>query len=433
MIKKKKGARGRRAPPKKSEPCRKAAAVLQKSPHRLDSRAKTGYPKRDLQKSGNQKVGEQSTLETILSLCGIRKQFDGVEVLKGIDLDVRKGEFLTFLGPSGCGKTTTLRIIAGLEAPDAGRVLLNGEDVTDLPPNKRNVNTIFQNYALFPHMNVAANIAYPLKLQHRKKPDIQACVADLLDLVQLSEFGGRRPDELSGGQRQRVAIARALAAGGDVLLLDEPLGALDLQLRRQMQRELKALQKRLGRTFLYITHDQEEAINMSDRIAVLHEGRLEQLGTPQEIYDRPKTRFVAGFIGQANLFSAEEAGAFEDGVVRLALDGGVGEALAHDGAHELHACEQVSFCVRSEHIKISETPVPGFSIAATVRDYSYLGGMLRIVLALSDGREILCANRPDGSVLSAGGRVWVFWDPKNAVFLDRPDGAPEIPRKGARA
>ena len=160
-------------------------------------------------------------METILSLCGIRKQFDGVEVLKGIDLDVRKGEFLTFLGPSGCGKTTTLRIIAGLEAPDTGRVLLNGADVTDLPPNKRNVNTIFQNYALFPHMNVAANIAYPLKLQHRKKPDIQACVADLLDLVQLSGFGGRRPDELSGGQRQRVAIARALAAGGDVLLLDE--------------------------------------------------------------------------------------------------------------------------------------------------------------------------------------------------------------------
>ena len=225
--------------------------------------------------------------ETILELQNIAKHFGDTDVLNGISISIGKGEFITLLGPSGCGKTTTLRIIAGLETPDEGRVILNGQDVTDSEPNKRDVNTVFQNYALFPHMTVAANIGYSLKLKKRPKDEIKKAVDDALALVQLSGYGKRMPAELSGGQRQRVAIARAVVNRPSVLLLDEPLGALDLQLRRQMQLELKALQKQLGITFIYITHDQEEALNMSDRIAVMKDGRFEQLGTPAEVYDSP--------------------------------------------------------------------------------------------------------------------------------------------------
>jgi len=232
--------------------------------------------------------------DIILELSQIEKSFGDVRVLNGIDLSVRKGEFITLLGPSGCGKTTTLRIIAGLETPDSGRVFLAGKDVTDLEPNKRNVNTVFQNYALFPHMNVESNIAYSLKLKKVDKQTIAKTVKEALELVQLSGYEKRMPDELSGGQRQRVAIARAIVNQPAVLLLDEPLGALDLQLRHQMQIELKRLQKRLGVTFIYITHDQEEALNMSDRIAVMRDGKFEQIGTPAQVYDNPRTSYVWG-------------------------------------------------------------------------------------------------------------------------------------------
>ena len=212
--------------------------------------------------------------DVILQLDGIAKRFDETDALRGISLDVERGEFITFLGPSGCGKTTMLRIISGLEHPDRGRVILQGQDVTDTEPNQRNVHTVFQNYALFPHMNVAANIGYSLKLQGVKKQEIRERVEAMLELVQLPGFAKRTPQKLSGGQRQRVAIARALIDNPDLLLLDEPLGALDLQLRRQMQTELKRLQKRLGITFLYITHDQEEAMDMSDRIVVIERGNI---------------------------------------------------------------------------------------------------------------------------------------------------------------
>jgi spermidine/putrescine transport system ATP-binding protein len=249
-------------------------------------------------------MGERMKDDVILRLDHIEKSFGDVKVLKDIDLDVKQGEFITLLGSSGCGKTTTLRIIAGLEIPDKGHVLLEGRDVTFDEPNKRNVNTVFQNYALFPHMDVKANIGYSLKLKHIDKSTISKTVEEALELVQLKGFEKRMPNELSGGQRQRVAIARALVNKPKVLLLDEPLGALDLQLRKQMQTELKRLQTHLGLTFIYITHDQEEAINMSDRIAVMHEGLIEQIGTPAQVYDRPRTSYVARFVAQPILLRA---------------------------------------------------------------------------------------------------------------------------------
>ena len=232
----------------------------------------------------------------ILEVKNLTKSFDGVQVLKGIDLSAEAGEFITILGPSGCGKTTTIRIIAGLTEADAGTVFLEGEDVTDKEPNERHVNTVFQNYALFPHMTVEANIGYGLKLKKVPKAEIKQRVKEVLELVQLTGYEKRKPEELSGGQKQRVAIARAVINNPKILLLDEPLGALDLQLRRQMQVELKRLQQQLGITFIYITHDQEEAEYLSDRIVVMHEGRIEQTGTPKEIYETPATPFVQQFI-----------------------------------------------------------------------------------------------------------------------------------------
>ncbi len=260
--------------------------------------------------------------DTLLSLQHISKNFGEGDVLRDISLDVARGEFVTLLGASGCGKTTTLRIISGLETPDEGSVILNGKDVTDLPPEKRPVNTVFQSYALFPHMNVAKNVGYGLRVHGMDKKAAAARVEEMLELVQMSEYANRMPAQLSGGQRQRIAIARALAPEPALLLLDEPLGALDLQLRRQMQLELKRLQKKLGITFVYITHDQEEAINMSDRIAVMRGGRFEQVGTPEEIYDEPKTNYVAQFIGRSTLLSGRvESVGRDTAVIRGACGG----------------------------------------------------------------------------------------------------------------
>ncbi|MDO4519983.1 MAG: ABC transporter ATP-binding protein [Eubacteriales bacterium] len=241
-----------------------------------------------------------------MRLKNIKKSFTSEDVvLDGINLDIYQGEFLTILGASGCGKTTTLRIIAGLEMPDSGEVWLNGKDVTFAEPNKRDINTVFQSYALFPHMTVAQNIAYGLKLKKVPKEQIKQDVKQVLELVQLSGFEKRKPSELSGGQRQRVALARALVNKPQVVLLDEPLGALDLQLRRSMQVELKNLQKSLGITFVYITHDQEEAVNMSDRIAIMNQGNIEQIDSPEELYKNPKTPYVANFIHDAEVTEAQ--------------------------------------------------------------------------------------------------------------------------------
>lgn len=242
--------------------------------------------------------------EISLEIKEIKKSFTEEEaVLDNISLKISKGEFITLLGSSGCGKTTTLRIIAGLEQPDAGSVWLDGREVTGLEPNQRNVNTVFQNYALFPHMNVAENIGYGLKLKKVPKSEIRKKVSQMLELVQLEGYEKRKPSELSGGQKQRVAIARALVNNPEVLLLDEPLGALDLKMRKEMQIELKGMHDRLGITFIYVTHDQEEALTMSDKIVVMSEGEIQQIGTPEDIYNEPKNAFVADFIGESNIFN----------------------------------------------------------------------------------------------------------------------------------
>ena len=317
--------------------------------------------------------------ENILQLQQIRKSFANTEVLKGIDLEAGQGEFITLLGASGCGKTTTLRIIAGLELPDSGQVILEGHDITDWEPNKRDVNTVFQNYALFPHMNVAENVGYGLKIRKVPKAQIAERVERALRLVQLEEYGKRMPDQLSGGQKQRIAIARAVINEPKVLLLDEPLGALDLKLRRQMQLELKRLQKQLGITFIYITHDQEEAINMSDRIGVMHEGVLEQMGTPNEVYYRPRTSYVADFVGNANILHKN------------------GETLA----------------IRSENIRMDGESV--CTQEAVVVEKSFAGGQLRILFRLSDGQLLTASRYGIDNDMQAGETVKIGWDAKDAV------------------
>ena len=356
--------------------------------------------------------------DVILQLDGIAKRFDETDALRGISLDVERGEFITFLGPSGCGKTTMLRIISGLEHPDRGRVILQGQDVTDTEPNQRNVHTVFQNYALFPHMNVAAHIGYSLKLQGVKKQEIRERVEAMLELVQLPGFAKRTPQKLSGGQRQRVAIARALIDNPDLLLLDEPLGALDLQLRRQMQTELKRLQKRLGITFLYITHDQEEAMNMSDRIVVMNEGTFEQIGTPAEIYERPATSFAAQFIGTANIFHGRVEQLQGDAAQILTDE----QMILAERAEGLAPQEPVTVAVRGEKIRLHRQPQPGFTLAGVVREHHYSGGILRMIIGVpgSGGeQEVVASHQGMESAFQVGDAVYLDWEPAAGILVDR--------------
>ena len=395
--------------------------------------------------------------EVSLELKEIKKSFtEGEAVLDNISLEISKGEFITLLGSSGCGKTTTLRIIAGLEQPDAGSVWLDGREVTGLEPNQRDVNTVFQNYALFPHMNVAENIGYGLKLKKVPKSEIRKKVSQMLELVQLEGYEKRKPSELSGGQKQRVAIARALVNNPKVLLLDEPLGALDLQLRRAMQIELKHLQKKLGITFIYITHDQEEAINMSDRIAVMRDGRIEQIGTPDEIYNHPKTSYVATFVGNANiLHGVAESIQGENAIVKIGNDKVIVklETSQQDtkdtGAKQhLTAGENVTLAVRSENILLQEAAAIGdtgtdngdtvdISVAggisdihdtnsisglqATVTEKNFAGGQLRVTLKLSDGTQLIASRYGIDASVAEGQTVRCSFLPADAVLVDRED------------
>lgn len=395
--------------------------------------------------------------EVSLELKEIKKSFtEGEAVLDNISLEISKGEFITLLGSSGCGKTTTLRIIAGLEQPDAGSVWLDGREVTGLEPNQRDVNTVFQNYALFPHMNVAENIGYGLKLKKVPKSEIKKKVSQMLELVQLEGYEKRKPSELSGGQKQRVAIARALVNNPKVLLLDEPLGALDLQLRRAMQIELKHLQKKLGITFIYITHDQEEAINMSDRIAVMKDGRIEQIGTPDEIYNHPKTSYVATFVGNANiLHGAAERIQGENAIVKIGNDRVIVKLETSQQNTEdtgvkqyLSAGEKVTLAVRSENILLQETAVIGdtgtdyrdavdISVAdgsldahnknsvsglqATVTEKNFAGGQLRVTLKLSDGTQLIASRYGIDASVAEGQTVRCSFLPTDAVLVDRED------------
>jgi len=313
-----------------------------------------------------------------VEVVGVRKAYGTVEAVAGVDFEVAAGSFFTLLGPSGSGKTTTLRLVAGFERPDAGTIRLAGADITGLPPYTRDVNTVFQDYALFPHMTVAENVGYGLRVRKVGRAERRRRVSEVLETVRLAEYGDRKPIQLSGGQRQRVALARSIVNRPRVLLLDEPLGALDLKLRQEMQGFLKSLQRELGMTFVYVTHDQEEALTMSDRIAVFNHGRIEQIGAPEEVYDRPATEFVAGFVGTSNIV--------ERGGRRL--------------------------CVRPERIAFAADGEP-----ATVDDVVFVGAFTRYLVSTEDGARLSVVQQAGPEPLARGAAVRLAWRDEDAFEL----------------
>ena len=324
-----------------------------------------------------------STADTTADVeaLGIRKAYGDVVAVDGVDLVIGRGEFFTLLGPSGSGKTTTLRLIAGFERPDAGRIRLAGVDVTNLAPYAREVSTVFQDYALFPHMTVGENVEYGLKVRKVPRADRRTRVSEVLRMVRLDGYGDRKPIQLSGGQRQRVALARSIVTRPQALLLDEPLGALDLKLRQEMQLFLKRIQHEIGITFLYVTHDQEEALTMSDRLAVFNAGRIEQVGAPAEVYERPRTEFVAGFVGVSNV-------------------------LEHDARR---------VAIRPEKIRMSHD---GHGRAGTIADVIYVGSFTRYVVELDDGNTLTVVRQNDGPMEERGARVVLAWDPEHTYSID---------------
>lgn len=348
----------------------------------------------------------------IIRLTDVDKSFDDERVVKKLNLDVEEGEFLTMLGPSGCGKTTTLRMIAGFEVPTSGQIFLEGEDVDDKKPNERNVNTVFQNYALFPHMNVFDNIAFGLVEKKVKKDEIRRRVEEMIKLVQLDGMEKRMPAQMSGGQKQRVAIARALVNRPKVLLLDEPLGALDLKLRKQMQGELKALQRQLGITFIYVTHDQEEALTMSDRIAVMNRGRLEQVGTPEEVYNHPETKFVADFIGESNIIEGYIENMTDDSI-EVTMESG--KAVIQETGYRME--EMVYLCIRPENLKISTEPREGFRFRGQVREHIFIGSTNKTMIEMPNGQMLKAVTPAEDELIPVGTAVNVFWNPGKAVVM----------------
>jgi spermidine/putrescine transport system ATP-binding protein len=357
-----------------------------------------------------------------IQLDRVAKRFGEVTAVDEVSLDIAAGEFFSLLGPSGCGKTTTLRMIGGFELPSSGRILLRDRDVTRDPPDKRAVNMVFQHYALFPHLTVGDNIAFGPKRQGLPKDEIRRRIGEGLALVRLEGYEKRKPNQLSGGQQQRVALARALANRPNVLLLDEPLGALDLKLRRQLQVELKRIQSEVGITFVYVTHDQEEALTMSDRIAVMNAGRVEQLGTPEELYERPRTRFVADFIGTSNFLS----GAIESvegltAVVRLAG----GDRCVTAIERGLGVGHAVELSVRPETVILRAMHGAGptgavGTINATVEQAAYLGGNIQYLVRSPSGLSLTALAPTSGDRIPVGDGVEVTWSPGDALVLAEP-------------
>lgn len=368
----------------------------------------------------------------VIEIDHVVKRFGEFVAVDDVDFSIGQGEFFSMLGPSGCGKTTTLRMIAGFEQPTSGAIRLDGVDVSKVPPNRRDVNTVFQQYALFPHMNVFDNVAFGPQSKKADKDTIKKRVSEMLEVVRLTEFASRRPAQLSGGQQQRVALARALVNLPKALLLDEPLGALDLKLRHAMQFELKRIQREVGITFVYVTHDQEEALTMSDRIAVMSDGRVEQIGTPAEIYDNPASVFVAGFIGQANLWPAtitEHA----TGTTRVTALGGA-SLCGSCGDHTLAVGSEVTLMVRPERISISLTQPTSQngsdqSVSATVSDLAFQGPIVRLALEAADGSPIIANVDPDADLplLRPGDSVWASWTQSAACVLPSvPNQQPQL-------
>lgn len=324
---------------------------------------------------------------SLLTLNALSKRFGDKEIISDFNLDIHHGEFLTLLGPSGCGKTTVLRLIAGLETTEQGQIILDGQDITTMTPEQRPVNTVFQSYALFPHMTVFDNVAFGLRMQKIPLNQIKPRVDAVLRMVQLDEFAQRRPHQLSGGQQQRVAIARAVVNKPKVLLLDEPLSALDYKLRKQMQNELKALQRKLGITFVFVTHDQEEALTLSDRIVVMRDGRIEQEGTPREIYEEPKNLFVARFIGEINVFEANVLQRIDEMRVRACVEGRECDIYV---AQPVSAGQSLNVLLRPEDLRVVEindnSPIEG--LIGYVRERNYKGMTLESVVELENGKMV---------------------------------------------
>ncbi|HEY5352882.1 MAG TPA: ABC transporter ATP-binding protein [Streptosporangiaceae bacterium] len=356
-----------------------------------------------------------------IGLDGVVKEFHSrsevVTAVRGIDLAIRPGEFFSMLGPSGCGKTTTMRMIAGFEEPTRGIVRLDGRDVTAAPPNKRDVNMVFQSYALFPHMSVFENVAFGLRRKSVPKDQITRQVGEMLEIVDLTGREQRRPRELSGGQQQRVALARALVNHPKALLLDEPLGALDLKLRQAMQVELKRIQREVGITFVYVTHDQNEALTMSDRIAVMNDGVIEQLGHPRDIYEHPATRFVAGFIGTSNLLTGSLARVTDgQGVIEVGPDERI---IVPEGRSALAAGQDVELTVRPEKIELTPGPGPadGCALRGTVTEVVYLGTSTSFSVHTTTGADVVVFQQNSASAatpVSRGDEVWLTWDPQHS-------------------
>jgi spermidine/putrescine transport system ATP-binding protein len=357
----------------------------------------------------------------------VTKRFGDVIAVDDLTLDIERGEFFSLLGPSGCGKTTTLRMIGGFEEVTSGTVRIGDVEVTDLPPFQRRVNTVFQNYALFPHLDVFENIAFGLRRRRTPTAEIRHQVAFMLDLVDLVGYERRKPNQLSGGQQQRIALARALVNNPDVLLLDEPLGALDMKLRKQMQVELKRIQSEVGITFIFVTHDQEEAMTMSDRIAVMRHGRIEQLGQPEELYERPRTEFVAGFLGVSNLLDGEIQGR-SGNLLDIRLTGGT---ILRAPAETANGATRVHVGVRPEKLRVTpstaDASTPESDVNAlegTVVDASYIGVSTQYIVETADGHRLtVYAQNLETSgaseALSDGQRITVTWRPQHTFVIDR--------------